>query len=92
MKPGGQAVILEFSMPEKFPIKQLYRFYFKRLLPFIGKIISKDNNAYSYLPDSVEKFPKPDTFSKSLASFGLGKCKTKRLTMGIATLYISEKG
>ena len=92
LKPGGQAVILEFSMPEKFPVKQLYRFYFKRLLPFIGKIISKDNNAYSYLPDSVEKFPKPDTFSKSLASFGLGKCKTKRLTMGIATLYISEKG
>ena len=92
MKPGGQAVFLEFSMPEKFPVKQLYRFYFKRLLPFIGKIISKDNNAYSYLPDSVEKFPKPDTFSKSLASFGLGKCKTKRLTMGIATLYISEKG
>ena len=91
MKPGGQAVILEFSMPERFPVKQLYRFYFKRLLPFIGKIVSKDKGAYTYLPNSVEKFPKPEAFSRSLASFGLGKCQTKRLTMGIATLYVAEK-
>ena len=92
LKSGGQAVILEFSMPERFPVKQLYRFYFKRLLPFIGRIVSKDKGAYTYLPNSVEKFPKPEVFSKSLASFGLGKCQAKRLTMGIATLYIAEKG
>jgi demethylmenaquinone methyltransferase/2-methoxy-6-polyprenyl-1,4-benzoquinol methylase len=92
LKPGGQAVVLEFSMPERFPVKQFYRFYFKRLLPFIGRIVSKDKGAYSYLPNSVEKFPKPEVFSESLASFGLGKCQTKRLTMGIATLYIAEKG
>ena len=92
LKPGGQAVILEFSMPERFPVKQLYRFYFKRLLPFIGRIISKDKGAYTYLPNSVEKFPEPEAFSRSLASFGLGKCQTKQLTMGIATLYIAEKG
>ncbi|MBR5081827.1 MAG: bifunctional demethylmenaquinone methyltransferase/2-methoxy-6-polyprenyl-1,4-benzoquinol methylase UbiE [Bacteroidales bacterium] len=91
LKPGGQAVILEFSMPERFPVKQFYHFYFKRLLPFIGRIVSKDKGAYTYLPNSVEKFPKPEVFSKSLASFGLGKCQTKRLTMGIATLYIAEK-
>ena len=91
LKPGGQAVILEFSMPERFPVKQLYRFYFKRVLPRIGKMISKDPGAYTYLPDSVEKFPKPDVFSKSLASFGLTKCQIKRLTMGVATLYISQK-
>ena len=91
LKSGGQAVILEFSMPERFPVKQLYRFYFKYFLPTIGKWVSKDNNAYSYLPDSVEKFPKPEVFRHSLASFGLRKCQTKRFTMGIATLYISEK-
>ena len=91
LKFGGQAVILEFSMPERFPVKQLYRFYFKRLLPFIGGIVSKDKGAYSYLPDSVEKFPKPEAFRHSLASFGLGKCQILRLAMGIATLYVSEK-
>ena len=47
LKPGGQAVILEFSMPERFPVKQLYRFYFKRLLPFIGKFFSKDNTPWA---------------------------------------------
>ncbi len=91
LKPDGNVFILEFSMPEQFPVKQLYRFYFKRLLPVIGKIVSKDKGAYTYLPNSVEKFPKPEAFSRSLASFGLGKCQTKRLTMGIATLYIAEK-
>ena len=91
LKPGGQAVILEFSMPERFPVKQLYRFYFKHFLPKIGKWVSKDNSAYSYLPASVEKFPKPIVFSHLLASFGLGKCNTKRLTMGVAALYVSNK-
>ena len=91
LKPGGQAVILEFSMPERFPVRQLYRFYFKRVLPRIGKMVSKDPGAYTYLPESVERFPKPKVFSHSLASFGLGKCQTKRLTIGVATLYISEK-
>lgn len=91
LKSGGQAVILEFSMPEKFPMRQLYRFYFRRVLPRIGKMVSKDPSAYTYLPESVEKFPKPETFSHSLASFGIEKCQTRRLTMGVATLYISEK-
>ena len=91
LKPHGQAVILEFSMPEKFPVKQLYRLYFKRLLPFIGKMISKDGNAYNYLPQSVEKFPKPDAFCQMLASFGLDSGKPKPLTFGIATLYAAQK-
>ena len=90
LKPNGQLVILEFSMPEKFPIKQAYLLYFKHILPKIGKWVSKDNSAYSYLPASVEKFPKPIVFSHLLSSFGLGKCHTKRLTMGIATLYVSK--
>ena len=91
LKTNGQAVILEFSLPERFPIKQLYNFYFKHLLPNIGKWISKDGNAYSYLPLSVEKFPKPSDFCNILGSFGLKNCQIKPLSFGIATLYVANK-
>ena len=91
LKPNGQAVILEFSMPEKFPVKQLYRFYFKRFLPKIGRCVSKDDGAYSYLPASVEKFPKPNAFSDMMASFGLKTQHVKSLSFGIATLYVATK-
>lgn len=91
LKPGGQAVILEFSMPEKFPVKQLYRFYFKRILPIIGKRVSKDPHAYDYLPASVERFPKPDAFMHLLAEKGLENGMKRSLSFGIATLYDAEK-
>jgi demethylmenaquinone methyltransferase/2-methoxy-6-polyprenyl-1,4-benzoquinol methylase len=91
LKPNGHAFILEFSMPEKFPIKQAYRLYFKHLLPRIGKTVSKDENAYTYLPESVKKFPKPDTFCKVLSSFGLENIKAKSLTFGVAVLYSAQK-
>ena len=92
LKPGGQAVILEFSMPEKFPVKQLYQFYFKRILPKIGKIVSKDKSAYTYLPKSVEQFSKPSPFIHLLAEKGLKNGESKPLTFGIATLYFAWKG
>ncbi len=91
LKPGGQAVILEFSMPERFPVKQLYHFYFRRLLPFIGKLISKDSSAYAYLPASVERFPKPKAFLELLAQHGLIRGTVRPLTFGIATLYCAER-
>lgn len=91
LKPGGQASILEFSMPEKFPIKQLYRLYFKRFLPLIGKIVSKDKSAYSYLPQSVEDFPKPLDFMQILTEKGLKQGSSKSLSFGIATLYTTFK-
>ncbi len=91
LKPNGKAVILEFSLPEKSPIKQLYRLYFNRLLPFIGKAVSKDKSAYSYLPQSVEKFPKPNAFLAMLSSFGLENGQAQPLTFGIATLYSAQK-
>ena len=90
-KAGGLVCILEFSMPEKFPIKQLYNLYFKHLLPNIGKWVSKDETAYSYLPHSVEKFPKPRDFCIILATFGMKNCQAKRLSFGIATLYVANK-
>ena len=91
LKPHGQAIILEFSMPEKFPIKQLYHLYFKHILPKIGKWVSKDGNAYSYLPASVEKFPKPNDFLQLLTEKGLKNGIKKHFSFGIATLYQAEK-
>ena len=92
LKVGGQVAILELSMPEMFPVKQLYRFYFTRVLPSIGWRISKDSNAYTYLPTSVAFFPKPDKFMRTLVEKGWVEGKVKRLTFGIAILFLAKKG
>lgn len=92
LKPNGQVVILEFSMPEKFPIKQAYQLYFSHILPKIGKRISRDAIAYSYLPSSVEAFPKPTDFVLVLASHGFRNVTAIPLTFGIATLYSAIDG
>ncbi len=91
LKPNGQVFILEFSMPEKFPINQAYQLYFKHILPKIGKQVSKDAWAYSYLPESVERFPKPATFLQTLNGNGLHEATARSLTWGIATLYTARK-
>lgn len=91
LKPNGQAVILEFSMPERFPVKQLYRLYFKHFLPKIGKTVSKDANAYDYLPASVERFLKPKAFLTLLEQHGLTDALAQPLTFGIVTLYTTHK-
>ena len=91
LKPCGQAFILEFSMPEQFPIKQLYRLYFKEILPKIGRVVSKDANAYTYLPESVERFPRPNDFLRDLTQHGLENGRIRRLAFGIATLYCTRK-
>ena len=91
LKPNGRVYILEFSMPERFPIKQAYRLYFKQILPKIGEQISKDDWAYSYLPESVERFPKPAVFLQTLNDNGLHEATARSLTWGIATLYTARK-
>ena len=91
LKPNGQAFILEFSMPEKFPIKQVYRLYFKHILPKIGKWVSKDASAYTYLPESVERFPKPLEFLRLLSSAGLTENTMRHFGHSIATLYSVTK-
>jgi demethylmenaquinone methyltransferase/2-methoxy-6-polyprenyl-1,4-benzoquinol methylase len=88
---GGVLVVLEFSRPEKFPFKQLYNFYFYKILPFIGRLISKDNSAYAYLPESVGAFPDRANFIALLEKTGFSKCKFNSLTFGIATIYVAEK-
>ncbi|HKJ42472.1 MAG TPA: bifunctional demethylmenaquinone methyltransferase/2-methoxy-6-polyprenyl-1,4-benzoquinol methylase UbiE [Sunxiuqinia sp.] len=91
LKPGGSAVILEFSKPRHFPFKQLYRFYFFHILPLIGGMVSKDASAYSYLPESVMAFPDDQKFLDILSEVGFSKVSQNRLTMGIATIYIAQK-
>ncbi|MFC3199439.1 bifunctional demethylmenaquinone methyltransferase/2-methoxy-6-polyprenyl-1,4-benzoquinol methylase UbiE [Parapedobacter deserti] len=91
LKPGGQAVILEFSNPKRFPVKQLYRFYFNRVTPLIGRIFSKDYRAYSYLPASVARFPDGHRFTDILCRAGFSKTVCRPQTFGICTIYIGTK-
>lgn len=91
LKPGGMVLVLEFSQPESFPFKQLYNFYFKNILPLIGKIISKDNSAYSYLYESVSVFPYGERFLKVMQNVGLKQTKCRQLTLGISSIYTATK-
>ena len=91
LKKDGMAVILEFSKPKKFPIKQLFSFYSKRIIPFLGRTISKDKAAYTYLPDSVAAFPEGDDFLAILEKVGYRNVKAKPVSGGIATIYTGLK-
>lgn len=91
LKPNGHAVILEFSKPKSFPIKQLYNFYFNKILPGIGKLVSKDNAAYTYLPESVNAFPEGDDFVEILKKVGYNNPKSIPLMFGIASIYTATK-
>lgn len=91
LKPGGKTVIIEFSRPRRFPMKQLYNFYFKSILPIIGKLISKDQSAYTYLPESVEAFPDGKDFLTILEKVGFKSTECRPLTFGISSIYIGQK-
>ncbi len=83
--------ILEFSSPKQFPMKQLYRFYSNTFLPFVGRIVSKDPKAYSYLPESISEFPHGSEFLNIMNSIGYRDCGFKELSFGIATIYWGVK-
>lgn len=91
LKPNGTAIILEFSKPKAFPIKQFYNFYFNNILPGIGKIVSKDNAAYTYLPESVNAFPEGDEFVNILNKLGYKNIQPITLMFGIASIYKANK-
>jgi demethylmenaquinone methyltransferase/2-methoxy-6-polyprenyl-1,4-benzoquinol methylase len=91
LKKNGTLVILEFSIPEKFPVKHLYHFYFQNILPFVGKVISKDNRAYNYLPESVKAFPSGNNFLKIMDETGFTDTKCIPVTFGIASIYTGKK-
>lgn len=91
LKPGGVFFVLEFSKPQKAPFKQFYHFYFTQILPLVGRMISKDSNAYTYLPESVNKFPDGDIFLTILANVGFKENKCFPQTFGIASIYEAHK-
>jgi len=91
LRVGGIAMILEFSRPEKFPFKSIYYFYFKKILPLFGKLFSKDATAYDYLPDSVSTFPESDKFLVLMENAGFSDLSQRRLTGGIATIYLGQR-
>ncbi|MEL6558067.1 MAG: bifunctional demethylmenaquinone methyltransferase/2-methoxy-6-polyprenyl-1,4-benzoquinol methylase UbiE [Bacteroidota bacterium] len=91
VKEGGKVVVLEFSKPKYFPFKQLYNFYFNSILPRIGRLVSKDSSAYTYLPDSVKSFPDGDNFLNVLKKVGYKETRCKTLTFGISSIYIGTK-
>ncbi|MCW3120873.1 MAG: bifunctional demethylmenaquinone methyltransferase/2-methoxy-6-polyprenyl,4-benzoquinol methylase [Flavipsychrobacter sp.] len=91
IRPGGKVVILEFSHPSSFPVKQLYQFYFKYILPTLGKMVSKHDTAYTYLPESVMAFPEGKRFVDILTKCGFKDAKAQPLTFGITTLYTAFK-
>lgn len=91
LKPGGKVVVLEFSRPRKFPFKQLYRFYFRFILPKIGRVVSSDKAAYTYLPESVEVFPDGDDFIHILQQTGFKETQCRSLTFGISSIYVGTR-
>ncbi|MDB2622156.1 bifunctional demethylmenaquinone methyltransferase/2-methoxy-6-polyprenyl-1,4-benzoquinol methylase UbiE [Flavobacteriales bacterium] len=91
LRKGGKLYILEFSQPTAFPFKQIYQFYFKAILPLIGKMVSKDNSAYSYLPESVSAFPFGKQLNNIIERCGYTNAKNIPLTLGISSIYIAEK-
>lgn len=92
VKPGGMIMVLEFSKPASFPFRQIYNFYFLNILPFFGRLFSKDKNAYKYLPASVMKFPDNERFLSLLNDAGFRDTRQKKLSGGIASIYTGIKG
>ncbi|HEY3307481.1 MAG TPA: bifunctional demethylmenaquinone methyltransferase/2-methoxy-6-polyprenyl-1,4-benzoquinol methylase UbiE [Desulfuromonadaceae bacterium] len=90
LRPGGRMIILEFSTPRSQLFRQIYYFYFRRLLPMVGGLFSR-YNAYKYLPDSVLEFPSIEEFSNTIRETGFENVKVQELTFGIASIYVAEK-
>lgn len=91
LKPGGHLVILELTTPERFPMKQLFAVYSRLVIPTLGKLFSKDNRAYTYLPQTIKAFPQGEVMRGVISRAGFGQVRFRRLTFGICTLYTATK-
>ena len=91
IKEGGHIVILEFSTPRSKLFGALYRWYSHKVLPFIGRLISRDGAAYDYLPSSVDEFPSPERFMEMLSEAGFRNCKARSQSFGIAQIYTADR-
>ncbi|MEZ5000478.1 MAG: bifunctional demethylmenaquinone methyltransferase/2-methoxy-6-polyprenyl-1,4-benzoquinol methylase UbiE [Bacteroidales bacterium] len=91
LKPGGVIMVLEFSSPAKFPFRTIYGFYFRRVLPFFGRMFSRDRSAYDYLPESVSRFPEGEEFLSLMRESGFLSLRSRLVTGGVATIYTGNK-
>jgi demethylmenaquinone methyltransferase/2-methoxy-6-polyprenyl-1,4-benzoquinol methylase len=91
LKPGGTVVVLEFSQPGSAPFKQLYHFYSRQILPSVGRLVSKDPAAYTYLPESVAAFPYGKEFEDIMQQAGFSETSSTPLTFGISSIYMGRK-
>lgn len=91
LKPGGRLVILEFSQPKIFPFKQIFNGYFKYVLPWLGRLTSKDPRAYQYLYESVQVFPEGEDFVNILRKTGFNSNQCIPLTLGVCSIYVGER-
>ncbi|MDY5813920.1 MAG: bifunctional demethylmenaquinone methyltransferase/2-methoxy-6-polyprenyl-1,4-benzoquinol methylase UbiE [Bacteroides sp.] len=91
LRPGGQLVILELTSPERFPMRQLFGFYGRVIIPLVGKLLSKDSSAYRYLPHTMAVFPQGEQMQGILYRAGFKEVRFERLTFGICTLYVATK-
>ena len=90
-RKGGSVIVLEFSKPASSPFRQLYGFYSEYILPAFGRLLSKDESAYSYLPESVKAFPYGSAFLEHMKAAGLSELRCVPLTFGVASLYLGKK-
>ena len=91
LKPGGRLVIIELTSPRRFPMKQLFWLYSHVLMPLVGKLVSRDSSAYTYLPATMEAFPQGEVMQEILRKVGYTDVKFKRYTFGLSTLYTAAK-
>ena len=91
LKPGGHLLIIELSSPRRFPMKQLFSVYAKIVMPFVGRLVSKDHSAYSYLPATMAAFPQGEVMQGILRKAGFREVRFKRFTFGISTMYLATK-
>lgn len=91
LRPGGQVAFLEFAVPESRPLRSLYLFYFRRVLPFVGRLFSHRGSAYSYLPSSVLEFPQRESFLARMRAAGFADPRWTDLSLGIVCLYTARR-
>lgn len=91
LSPGGVLCVIELSTPEHFPMRQLYKFYTYTIIPLVGRIVSRDKQAYSYLPRSVAAVAQGEDMLDIFRSVGFKNCRLRRLTFGACTIYMGEK-
>ena len=91
LRPGGHLLIVELTPPPSFPMKQLFWLYAHVVMPLLGRLISHDDSAYTYLPASMEAFPQPEQMEGILRKAGFTEVQWRRFTFGISTMYLATK-